>query len=33
MAFTDFNSIAQVQKSFKIKYTEAEYIQYVDIQP
>ena len=33
MAFTDFNSIAEVQKSFKIRYTEAEYIQYVDIEP
>ncbi len=33
MAFTDFNSIVQVQEAFKIKYTEAEYIQYVDIEP
>lgn len=33
MAFTDFNSIAQVQEAFKIKYTESEYIQYADIEP
>lgn len=33
MAFTDFNSIAQVQEVFKIKYTEADYIQYADIEP
>ena len=33
MAFTDFNSIAQVQEVFNIKYTEAEYIEYVDIEP
>ena len=33
MAFTDFNSIAQVQEAFNIKYTEAEYIEYVDIEP
>lgn len=33
MTSTDFNSIAQVQETFKIKYTEDEYIQYVDIEP
>lgn len=33
MAFTDFNSIAQVQETFQIIYTEAEYIQYADIEP
>ena len=33
MAFTDFNSIAEVQESFQIKYTESEYIQYIDIEP
>lgn len=33
MTFTDFNSIAQVQETFQIIYTEAEYIQYADIEP
>ncbi len=33
MAFTDFKSIAQVQETFGIKYTEADYIQYDDIEP
>ena len=34
MAFTDFTSIAQVQETFDIKYTEENYIQYtVDIEP
>ncbi len=33
MTSTNFNSIAQVQETFKIKYTEDEYIQYVDIEP
>ena len=34
MAFTDFKSIAQVQETFDIKYSEADYIQYTaDIEP
>ena len=28
MAFTDFNSITQVQEVFNIKYTEADYVEY-----
>ena len=33
MAFTDFKSIMQVQESFGIKYTQADYIQYSDVEP
>ena len=34
MAFTDFTSIAQVQETFDIKYTEENYIQHnVDVEP
>jgi len=33
MAFTDFTSISQAQETFGIKYTEADYIQYDDIEP
>ena len=33
MAFTDFNSIAQVQEVFNIKYTEADYIDYENVEP
>lgn len=34
MGFTDFKSIAQVQETFDIKYSEADYIQYTaDIEP
>ena len=34
MAFTDFTSIAQVQETFDIKYTEEDCVQYsVDIEP
>ena len=34
MAFTDFKSIAQVQETFDIKYSEADYIQYTpNIEP
>ena len=33
MASTDFNSIAQVQEAFKIKYNEVDYLQYEDIEP
>ncbi len=33
MAFTDFNSIAQVQQAFKIRYTESDYIEYEDVEP
>ena len=33
MAFTDFNSIAQVQETFNIKYSEADYIEYKGIKP
>ncbi len=33
MASTDFNSIAQVQETFKIKYNEVDYLQYEDIEP
>lgn len=34
MTFTDFKSIAQVQETFDIKYSEADYIQYTaDIEP
>ena len=32
MAFTDFRSIQQVQEAFHIKYTEADYIDYDDIE-
>lgn len=33
MAFTDFNSIAQVQEAFNIKYVEADYIAYKGVEP
>ena len=33
MAFTDFKSIRQVQEAFDIKYTEADYLQYENIEP
>lgn len=33
MAFTDFKSIRQVQEAFDIKYTEADYIQYKNVEP
>jgi type IV secretory pathway VirB2 component (pilin) len=33
MAFTDFKSIQQVQKTFQIKYTEEDYIDYDEIEP
>ena len=33
MAFTDFKSIRQVQETFDIKYTEADYIQYENLEP
>ena len=33
MAFTDFKSIRQVQEAFDIKYTEADYIQYENVEP
>lgn len=33
MAFTDFKSIRQVQEVFDIKYTEADYIQYENVEP
>ena len=33
MAFTDFKSIRQVQEAFDIKYTEADYIQYENLEP
>ncbi len=33
MTFTDFNSIAQVQKIFDIKYSEANYIEYAGVEP
>ena len=33
MAFTDFKSIMQVQEAYGIKYTQADYIQYADIEP
>lgn len=33
MAFTDFKSIRQVQEAFDIRYTEADYIQYENVEP
>ena len=33
MAFTDFKSIRQVQETFDIKYTEADYIRYERVEP
>ena len=33
MASTDFKSIRQVQEAFNIKYTEANYLQYEDVEP
>ena len=33
MAFTDFNSITQVQEVFNIKYTEADYVEYEGVEP
>ena len=33
MAFTDFKSLAQVQKTFNIKYVEEDYVHYDDIEP
>ena len=33
MAFTDFKSMRQVQEAFNIKYTEANYLQYEDVEP
>ena len=33
MAFTDFKSIRHVQEAFNIRYTEADYLQYEDIEP
>ena len=33
MAFTDFTSIRQVQEAFNIKYAEANYLQYEDVEP
>lgn len=33
MAFTDVKSIMQVQEAYGIKYTQADYIQYADIEP
>lgn len=33
MAFTDFKSIMQVQEAYGIKYTQADCIQYADIEP
>jgi len=33
MAFTDFNSIAQVQEEYRIKYTEENFIASLDLKP
>lgn len=33
MAFTDFKSIQQVQQTFNIKYTEADYLEYQELEP
>ncbi len=33
MAFTDFKSIMRVQETYKIKYTQADYIQDADVEP
>ena len=33
MAFTDFKSIMQVQEAYRIQYTQADYIQYDDVEP
>ena len=33
MAFTDFNSITQVQEVFNIKYREVDYIEYEGVEP
>ena len=33
MAFTDFKSIRQVQEAFNIKYAEANYLEYEDVEP
>ena len=33
MVFTDFKSIAQVQQEYNIKYSEQNFISYVDLKP
>ena len=33
MAFTDVTSIMQVQEAYQIRYTQADYIQYGDVEP
>ncbi len=33
MAFSDFKSIAEVQEEYQIKYTEADFIEYLDLTP
>jgi hypothetical protein len=33
MAFSDFKSIAEVQEEYQIKYTEADFIEYLDLKP
>ncbi len=33
MAFSDFKSIAEVQEKYQIKYTEADFIEYIDLKP
>jgi hypothetical protein len=33
MAFSDFTSIAEVQEEYQIKYTEATFIEYLDLKP
>ena len=33
MAFTDFKSIAQFQQEYNIKYSEQNFISYLDLKP
>ncbi len=33
MAFSDFKTIAQVQEEYQIKYSEADFIEYIDLKP
>jgi hypothetical protein len=33
MAFSDFKTIAQVQKEYQIKYSEENFIEYIDLKP
>lgn len=33
MAFSDFKSIAEVQEKYQIRYTEADFIEYLDLKP